>query len=468
MKNNKLFILLPDGVGLRNFAFTQFYDIGISLGFDIVYWNNTVFDIKSLGFKEHKITESRIHPFTDILKNAVIQIGLNQFVKRTGDTVYNTYRFYSKDSSFKQKLKRIGTERLIKTFDSESGLAAIRRKMQQSERKTTYYKTSLATLKHEQPAFVFCTNQRPASAIAPLLAAKDLGIPTATFIFSWDNLPKATMIVETDYYFVWSDFMKKELLFYYPYIKPQQVLITGTPQFEPHFDQSLLIDKASFCNQYQLDFSKKYICFSGDDITTSPDDEQYLEDVSEAVSTLNEKGANLGIIFRRCPVDFSDRYDKALQKYSHIITPINPLWSQSGDTWNTVMPTAADLKLQVNIIANCEMVINMASSMVFDFAVFNKPCLYINYDKEVKKRRDWSSQTIYNFIHFRSMPNKDTVIWLTSKSEIASKITMALNEQQKYAGNAARWFETINAHSPQEASSRILKGIHQIINQNEL
>jgi hypothetical protein len=34
-----------------------------------------------------------------------------------------------------------------------------------------------------------------------LLAAQQLGIPTATFIFSWDNLPKATMVVETDYYY---------------------------------------------------------------------------------------------------------------------------------------------------------------------------------------------------------------------------------------------------------------------------
>jgi hypothetical protein len=33
-----------------------------------------------------------------------------------------------------------------------------------------------------------------------LLAAQQLGIPTATFIFSWDNLLKATMVVETDYY----------------------------------------------------------------------------------------------------------------------------------------------------------------------------------------------------------------------------------------------------------------------------
>jgi hypothetical protein len=56
-------------------------------------------------------------------------------------------------------------------------------------------------------------------AVAPLLAAQDLGIPTATFIFSWDNLPKATMVVEANYYFVWSHHMKRELLLYYPNIE---------------------------------------------------------------------------------------------------------------------------------------------------------------------------------------------------------------------------------------------------------
>ena len=39
----KVFIFLPDGVGLRNFALTQFKEIGEQKGYEIVYWNNTVF-----------------------------------------------------------------------------------------------------------------------------------------------------------------------------------------------------------------------------------------------------------------------------------------------------------------------------------------------------------------------------------------------------------------------------------------
>jgi hypothetical protein len=40
------------------------------------------------------------------------------------------------------------------------------------------------------------------------------------------------MVVETDYYFVWSSHMKQELLYYYPYINDDQIIITGTPHLK--------------------------------------------------------------------------------------------------------------------------------------------------------------------------------------------------------------------------------------------
>ena len=36
MQSPKIFILLPDGIGLRNFAFTNFHQLGIENGFEIV------------------------------------------------------------------------------------------------------------------------------------------------------------------------------------------------------------------------------------------------------------------------------------------------------------------------------------------------------------------------------------------------------------------------------------------------
>ena len=98
----------------------------------------------------------------------------------------------------------------------------------------------------DKPELIFCINQRQVNAIAPLTAANELGITTGTFIFSWDNLPKATMVVEPDFYFVWSENMKQELLNYYPFIDAKNVFITGSPQFEPHFNPELRISREQF------------------------------------------------------------------------------------------------------------------------------------------------------------------------------------------------------------------------------
>lgn len=455
MSNNKVFILIPDGIGLRNFAYTSFYHLGIKQGFEVVFWNNTSFALSDLGFNEIKIKNAKTHPLTDIYKNVKIQSELNFNIKKTKNKVYNSYRFPFSYSTIKNIIKSIVVKTLTGFYFSQKGLKKIRNKMNKEERKTLFYFQSLATLKKEQPSLVFCTNQRPVLAIAPLLAAKDLGIPTATFIFSWDNLPKATMVVETDYYFVWSELMKKELLFYYPNIVAEQIFITGTPQFESHFDKNIVLTKEVFFKNNGLDLNKKYICYSGDDVTTCPDDPRYLEDVAIAIRELNIKGYSLGIVFRRCPVDFSSRFDKVLLEYKDVINPLAPVWEREGEMWNTIFPTLADIILQTNTIAHTEMVINLGSSMVFDYAVHNKPCAYINYDVNNKVLSNWSVYKIYNFVHFHSMPNEKAVIWLNSSQEIASKIEKALVDSKEIVRNAKKWFEIINQHPPQEASKRI-------------
>jgi len=463
MKNNKIFILLPDGVGLRNFAFTNFYDNAGSQGFDVSFWNNTPFDLSEMGFKEHKITHSRSHALTDLFKRARNQIDLNQNIKRSRDKVYDQYRFPLSYKGLKAALKSSFVRGLVSVFGSEKGIATLRKRITSLERKTSYYQNCLETLQKENPAIVFCTNQRPLTAIAPIVAAQDLGIPTATFIFSWDNLPKAMMVIETDYYFVWSDHMKKELLHYYPYISEKQIFVTGTPQFEVHSDASLLIPKAAFFEKYGLDSDRKYICFSGDDITTSPNDPQYLSDTAAGIRKLNEKGHKLGIVFRRCPVDFSDRYDAVLQANADIIVSIAPAWQKMGANWNTILPLKEDVALQINTIAHTEFVVNLGSSMVFDYVSFGKPCMYVNYEVLNSHFPQWTIDKIYKFVHFRSMPERTAVVWINDPSEFESKMEHLLQQDNQIVKAAADWFRVINQHPVNQASQRIIDSIKTII-----
>ena len=463
MKNNKIFILLPDGIGLRNFAFTNFYNKGKDLGYEIVFWNNTPFELSDLGFEEIKIEKAKSHPLTDLYKNALKILELRQFIKKSNDKVYLAYNFPPKINSLKSFLKNAYTQFLVLANSSKRGLRSIRAKINKLERKTKLYHDSLATLKAEKPAFVFCTNQRVMLGVAPLLAAKDLGIPTACFIFSWDNLPKGTKIIETDFYFVWSQHMKDELLYYYPHIKENQIVITGTPQFESHFDLSKLQTQSAFYSNHNLDEGKTYFCFSGDDVTTSPNDQHYLEDAAKAVRNLNQKGYNLGIIFRKCPVDFSKRYDAVLAEFSDCVVPIAPKWLKKAENWNTILPTKADLELQMNTISNTAFVINLGSSMVFDYVIFKKPCAYINYEvKDGIPGR--TAKDIYSLVHFRSMTSDKCVAWINRQQEMETVILSLLTQNNEVmVHNANQWFEKINQHPPQKASERIWNAISNII-----
>lgn len=464
MDKKKIFVLLPDGVGLRNFAYSKFCKLGVQQGFDVVFWNNTPFNLTDLGFQEVIIDNPTNHPFTEIYKNARKHIELNLFEKRFNDATFNSYRFPFSKATFKQKVKTFLTKKIIQKYNSEEKLERLKEKILKFETQTDYFKKCVATLKAEKPAVVFCTNQRPPLAIAPIEAAKSLGIPTATFIFSWDNLPKATILIETDYYFVWSDYMKNELLKYYPHVKENQIFITGTPQFENHFDETLKQNKEAFFAEHNLDLHKKYICYSGDDIATSPNDPFYLEDAAKAIQLLNSKGYNLGLIFRRCPVDFSTRFDLILDKYKDVIVPIAPAWINMGRGWNSVLPTKRDMFLQTNTIAHSEFVINLGSSMVFDYLCYQKPCVYINYDIPESNSIFWNVEKIYNYIHFRSMPSNKSVIWFEDRDKVSQKIIEALENSDHTVNNAKKWFEKINGNTPESCSLEIWKSLKAIVN----
>ncbi|WP_309640361.1 UDP-glycosyltransferase [Flavobacterium sp.] len=463
MKHKKIFILLPDGVGLRNFAYTNFYNEAKHHGLDIVFWNNSAFDLKGLGFNEIKIENAKAHYLTDVYKKARVQIELNLNIERFHDTVYDSYRFKMATDSIVNRMKTLCIRGLTLLYSTPIGIEKIRKAIVKLERKTAFYNDCLNVLKTEKPDFVFCTNQRTTVALAPILATQELNIPTGTFIFSWDNLPKATLVLEPDYYFVWSDFMKSELTNYYPFIKENQIKVTGTPQFEMHNGAEYIDSKEAFFKENNLDASKKYICYSGDDITTSPNDPIYLEDTAKAVRDLNTKGYQLGIIFRRCPVDFSDRFDAVLEKYADIIVAVNPKWKKTGSVWNTILPTKEDMHLQINTIAHTEMVINLGSTMVFDYVTHQKPCAFINYDVLNAVPSNWSVEKIYNYVHFRSMPSKDAVLWINNPEMIASIIVAGLEHPNDVVRHAQEWFEKINQNPAKEASLRIINAIKNIV-----
>ncbi|SEQ09645.1 hypothetical protein SAMN05421824_1156 [Hyunsoonleella jejuensis] len=461
----KIFVFFPDGVGLRNFAFTDFKTIGEQKGFDITYWNNTIFSLKdNLGFDEVKIENHQLHPLTPIYSRARKRCELNVSRDKFNDDVYPTYKFPFNYKGLKNIGKSLFTKLLIGLYSSEKGVERIREKINALERKNPKYTYCKAQLVKHKPDLIFCTTQRATQSISALLAAKDLGIPTVAFVYSWDNVPKAMQVVETDYYCVWSAHMKREVLQYYPFVKEHQVFVTGTPQFEPHYDDSLRLTRNTFFEAHNLDVNKKYICFSGDDETTSPLDQYYLEDLANAVRSLNENGYNLGIIYRKCPVDFTKRYEPVIGANKDIIEVLDPIWKQVGDQWNQVLPAKEDFKMLYNVCEHSEFVTNVCSSTVFDFVAHNKSCIYYNYEQPQLKKGIRDIGQNYKYVHFRSMPSDKAAVFCRDKNDLEDLVKRILDGELSNVEEGKKWYEVIVGKTPTKASENIWKAIDSILN----
>lgn len=463
--SKKVFVFFPDGVGLRNFAFTKFKEIGEEKGYQIFYWNNTVFSLKDqLGYDEIKIENHKIHPLTPVYSRIRKHIELNVSQKKFNDKVYETYKFPFNYKGLKNTLQTFYIKCSIGLNSSENGILRIRKRINALERSTTKYQYCKAQLEEHKPDLVFCTTQRATQSISALLAAKDLGIPVVAFVYSWDNVPKAMQVVEPDFYFVWSDLMKDEVLKYYPFVKESQVFVTGTPQFEPHYDNELFTNREEFFNQYNLDISKRYICFSGDDETTSPLDQYYLEDLAKAVRNLNKKGENLGIIYRKCPVDTTTRYDTVIDANKDVINVIDPLWKSVGKNWNEILPTKEDLALLHNVCAHSEFVTNVCSSTVFDFVAHDKPCIYFNYEQPQLKKGIRDIGQNYKYVHFRSMPTQQAAIFCTDKQDLENQVKQILDKKLSNVPDGKKWYKIVAGNNPRESSLMIWDTINKCLN----
>lgn len=231
-----------------------------------------------------------------------------------------------------------------------------------------------------RPSVLFCSHQRPTSVLPAVLAARALGIPTATFIFSWDNLSsKGRIAAPFDHFLVWSKHMREELKHYYPNVRSEKIHVVGTPQFDPYGDPGLLWSREEFCRRTALDPKRPIICFSGGDAGTAPEDPKHVEVLMGLVRSGRIRG-NPQVILRPVPVDDGSRYERVCQRYPEL-KRIQPQWvhTQPGD-WARVIPLVEDVQFLANLTHHSDVNVNLGSTMTLDFGIHDRPVVNVAFD----------------------------------------------------------------------------------------
>lgn len=455
MEKNKILLLFPDGVGIRNYLYSKVFD---TLKDEVILFHN--FDPETIAaIKQNtEINEGILIPsYKESVKEKFLRelICLSRLKynnsKVNNPTLLTNWNW--KQKGFSKKIFYKTIEFLSIFYKKYSSILKLEKKYEKAIRQNSFYNEIVNILKETNVDHLFCSHQRALNAAPIFAAAKDLGTTTSTVIYSWDNLPKARLALRADNYLVWSDHMKNELKQYYAEIPLENIHVTGTPQFEFYDEPRNIIEKDIFYKKYNLDLNKKIICFSGDDTKTSPDDPSYLKDIAEEITKAGLQN-EYQILLRRCPVDFSGRFDEIVKQYKDLIKDAPPLWYFSkSKEWNTVYPTFEDVKLLVSTAFYSDIVVNVGSTMAFDFGMFNKPCVFINYDQKNQNDKNWSVKTIYEFQHFKSMPKKDAVIWLNAKEEIVDKIIY--KKDWSSIDNLKEWHNVVIGEKDNNASANI-------------
>ncbi len=378
----KVAILIPDGVGVRNFIIGKFlHELNRSAEIAVYHVMPDHVLPQYAGPAPESVTWRPMIPYNPDHVTTALQYALSYAHMYSANTASMQRALARKAKGSFGSRAYLNASKFAGRTASALGLvdrlddlhcAAVDRRPE-----IAYYRREFEAFR---PDVLFCSHQRPASIAPAVLAARQLGIPTASFIFSWDNLSsKGRIVAPFDHYFVWSDYMAEELTRFYPRVTADRIHVVGTPQFDPYGDPSIQWTREEFFRRVGADPSRKLICFSGGDAGTCPEDPLHVEAILQLIRSGAIKG-NPQLLVRPVPVDDGARYKKVREAYPEILY-CQPEWlfTDPGH-WSKIIPTANDTQFLANLTAHADMNINLGSTMTLDFGLHDRPVVNTAFD----------------------------------------------------------------------------------------
>jgi hypothetical protein len=436
----KLAVVITDGVGFRNFVLSDFLIEAHKTFDEVVVLSCLPKEVYDGFLLKTRVIELAVfeEKFPTWFFRKAKELAHLQQHKKNNFGIQDSLRInYSKSKTARGYATRF-LFKLTCRFHSEKWIQRYGALQQLSFRNHAITQQYKELLLKEKFDILFFTHQRP-PFIAPLVyQGKQLKIKTASFIFSWDNLAsKGRMASDFDYYLVWSELMKTELLQFYSSIKPNTIEVVGTPQFEPYVLERYKTLKEDFHLKFETDPTQKTICFSCGDISTSKNDELYIETIANAI--VEEKIKNVNFIVRTSPAEDPIRFLAFTKKFPFIKWNY-PKWNLSRlghqEVWSQRIPSVEDIIDLRSLLEYSDLNVNMLSTMSLDFMQFDKPVINTVFGHS--KNGLYDDQRFLHYTHIVNVVDSMATKIVKNQDELITAINLYLENSNLDSENRNR------------------------------
>lgn len=415
--------IVPRGEVIRNFVYSGAFDL-LAEKADLKLVSITPNEKMNETLEENY---GEIYPLKEIRERWLIR-----FQRELIDTAHGRWlwsraaqeRWRLRDAeavTLKQKTARTAKKLLSFPFSNRTGLNALSKIERFSSRKLNNTKEYLNLMKRLSPALVFNGSHiHSRNSIQAVQAAQWLGIPTATFIFSWDNLTSQGRItLPYDYFLVWSDDLKNQLLEMYEWIRPERIFVTGTPQFDFHFREEFYQTREEFCRTIGADAARPIVLYTTGMPNHMPGEEKIVEEIADLLREF--KGENAPqLLVRIYPKDLSGRFEDLKNRRKDILFP-EIAWEKE---WLT--PKFEDSYALVNALRNCALGINVASTVSLELCMFDKPAINVGYNPPNVAENELRYADYYEFDHYAPVVRSGAIEVAWNREQMREFIKNAL------------------------------------------
>ncbi len=302
-------------------------------------------------------------------------------------------------------------------------LSAIERTSSRVFRTTDEY---VKLMKRLQPSLVFNGSHiHSRVATQAVQSAQWLKIPTATFIFSWDNLTsQGRIMLPYDYFLVWNEALKTQLLEMYEWIREEQVFVTGTPQFDFHFQTKFYQSREEFCASIGADPARPIVLYSTGMANHMPGEHEIVEEIADMLKEIAPQNPPQ-LMVRVYPKDLTGRFDELKERRTDILFP-KIAWEEG---WLT--PKFEDSFALVNTMRHVDFGINVASTISLELCMFDKPAINVGYNPLSVEKEELSYATYYNFDHYRPVVESGAVEVAYNRDQMRELMLQAMNEPSR-------------------------------------